>query len=57
MSAYIKCVEELKMGNNEFRQAAAQTLELIRAIGLPEVDYFVEHFLSAFELTLDELSK
>lgn len=57
LSAYIKCVEELKMGNNEFKQAAAQTLELIKASGLPEVDYFVEHFLSAFELTLDELSK
>ncbi len=57
LSAYIKCVEELKMGNNEFRQAAEQTLELIRASGLPEVDYFVEHFLPAFELTLDELSK
>ena len=57
LSAYIKCVEELKMGNNEFRQAAEQTLELIKASGLLEVDYFVEHFLPAFELTLDELSK
>ena len=57
LSAYIKCVEELKMGNNEFRQAAEQTLELIKATRLPEVDYFVEHFLPAFELTLDELSK
>lgn len=57
LSAYIKCVEELKMGNNEFKQAAEQTLELIKASGLPEVDYFVEHFLPAFELTLDELSK
>ena len=57
LSAYIKCVEELKMGNNEFRQAAEQTLELIRQSKLPEVDYFIEHFLSAFELTLDELSK
>lgn len=57
LSAYIKCVEELKMGNNEFRQAAEQTLELIKASNLPEVDYFVEHFLPAFELTLDELSK
>lgn len=57
LSAYIKCVEELKMGNNEFRRAAEQTLELIRASGLPEVDYFMEHFLPSFELTLDELSE
>lgn len=57
LSAYIKCVEELKMGNNEFRQAADQTLELLKASPLPEVDYFMEHFLPAFGLTLDELSK
>ena len=25
LSAYIKCVEELKAGNTEFREAAAQT--------------------------------
>lgn len=57
LSAYIKCVEELKAGNREFRRAAEQTLELIRDCGLPEVDYFVEHFLPSFELTLDELSE
>lgn len=57
LSAYIKCVEELKMGNNEFRQAADQTLELLKASPLPEVGYFMEHFLPAFGLTLDELSQ
>ena len=57
LSAYIKCVEELKMGNNEFRQAAEQTLELLQGSPLPEVGYFMEHFLPAFSLTLDELSK
>ena len=55
LSAYIKCVEELKAGNNEFRQAAEQTLEALKAYGLPEVDYFMERFLPAFGLTLDEL--
>ena len=55
LSAYIKCVEELKAGNNEFRQAAEQTLEDLKAYGLPEVDYFMERFLPAFGLTLDEL--
>ena len=57
ISAYIKCVEELKMGNNEFREAAEQTFSLLRGSPLPEVAYFIEHFLPAFELTLDELSK
>ena len=55
LSAYIKCVEELKAGNAEFKQAAEQTLEALRGYGLPELDYFLEHFLPAFGLTLDEL--
>ncbi len=55
LSAYIKCVEELKAGNHEFRQAAEQTLEILNASPLPEVGYFMEHFLPGFSLTLDEL--
>ena len=55
LSAYIKCVEELKAGNNEFKLAAEQTREALEASGLPEVDYFIEHFLPSFSLTLDEL--
>ena len=50
-----KLLEELKAGNGEFRQAAEQTLEALKGYGLPEVDYFVERFLPAFGLTLDEL--
>ena len=48
-------MEELKAGNNEFRRAAEQTLEAVKACGLPEVDYFMEHFLPGFGLSLDEL--
>lgn len=55
LSAHIKCVEELKAGNAEFKQAAEQTLEALQGYGLPELDYFLEHFLPAFGLTLDEL--
>ena len=55
LSAHIKCVEELKAGNAEFKQAAEQTLEALRGYDLPELDYFLEHFLPAFGLTLDEL--
>ena len=55
LSAHIKRVEEVKAGNNEFRQDAGQSLEAVKAMGLPEVDYFIEHFLPAFGLTLDEL--
>ena len=55
LSAYIKCVEELKAGNTEFRQAAEQTRRALEDSGLPEVAYFLEHFLPGFSLTLDEL--
>ena len=55
LSAYIKCVEELKAGNGEFRKAAQQTRSALDASHLPEVAYFMEHFLPGFSLTLDEL--
>ncbi|WP_300638108.1 5'-deoxynucleotidase [uncultured Oscillibacter sp.] len=55
LSAYIKCVEELKAGNAEFREAAAQTRRALEGYGLPEVDYFLETFMESFSLTLDEL--
>ena len=55
LSAYIKCVEELKAGNNEFREAAAQTRHALEGYGLPEVAYFLETFMDSFALTLDEL--
>ncbi len=56
ISAYIKCVEELEAGNSEFRQAEAQTRAILERNPLPEVAYFMEHFMPAFGLTLDELS-
>ena len=55
LSAYIKCLEELKAGNNEFREAAEQTRHALESYGLPEVTYFLETFMDSFTLTLDEL--
>ena len=55
LSAYIKCVEELKAGNLEFREAAAQTRAAMEAYDLPEVAYFLETFMDSFSLTLDQL--
>ncbi len=55
LSAHIKCLEELKAGNNEFRDAAQQTREALKACRLPELDYFLETFLPSFSLTLDQL--
>lgn len=55
LSAYIKCIEERRAGNDEFISAEKQTRELLERSPLPEVKYFMEHFIPAFELTLDEL--
>ena len=55
LSALIKCIEERKAGNSEFISAERSTRASITAMGLAEADYFMEHFLPAFELDLDEL--
>lgn len=55
LSAYIKCIEERRAGNDEFLSAEKQTREILVQSPLPEVKYFMEHFIPAFELTLDEL--
>ena len=55
ISAYLKCIEELKYGNHEFTNAANGLREAVHALGLPEADYYMAHFAPAFELTLDEL--
>ena len=55
LSAYIKCIEERKAGNDEFLSAEKQTRALLDGCGLPEVRYFIDNFIPAFELTLDEL--
>lgn len=55
LSAYIKCIEERKAGNLEFLSAETQSLEKIRAMKIEEADYFIEKFIPAFEMNLDEL--
>ncbi|MBP7176061.1 MAG: 5'-deoxynucleotidase [Thermoclostridium sp.] len=56
LSAYIKCLEEEKAGNTEFKKAAASILKKIEEMQMPEVDYFIQHFIPGFKLTLDELN-
>ena len=55
LSAYIKCVEELKAGNQEFASALQQTKKALTEMQLPCLDWFMEHCLCAFALNLDEL--
>ena len=55
LSALIKCVEEEKTGNGDFASAKKATLSRILDMKLPEADMFIEEFLPAYSLTLDEL--
>ena len=55
LSALIKCIEEEKTGNTEFKSARAATEESIRAMRLEEVEVFLQEFLPAYEKTLDGL--
>lgn len=55
LSAYIKCVEELKAGNAEFESAARQTMQAMQEMQLPCLDWFLAHCLDSFRLNLDEL--
>lgn len=55
LSAYIKCIEERKAGNSDFISAEREKKKVLDAYDMPEVKYFMENFIPAFELTLDEL--
>ena len=55
LSAYVKCLEELKGGNAEFKKAKESIEEDLRARDLPCLQYFMENFIPAFLLTLDEM--
>ncbi|MBQ4313054.1 MAG: 5'-deoxynucleotidase [Clostridia bacterium] len=55
LSALIKCIEERKAGNRDFASAEKSTLDAIVAMDMPETQVFIEEFLPAYSLTLDEL--
>lgn len=55
LSAHIKCIEELKAGNQEFASAAEQTRRALEQMHLPELDWFMTHCLPAFGKDLDQL--
>jgi len=55
ISAYIKCTEELRAGNAEFLKASEQLKKSLDEMDLKEVKYFMENFMPAYSLTLDEL--
>lgn len=58
ISAYIKCIEEEKAGNTEFKTAKESIGKSLDKLSeeLPEVKDFVNEFLPPYGKTLDELS-
>lgn len=54
ISAYIKCIEELNMGNGDFTKAHDTIKNSIDKMELREVSYFMEHFIDAYNQTIDD---
>ena len=57
ISAYLKCIEEEKMGNRDFSQAKNSVLESLLLNPMPEVQAFMREFVPSFTLSPDELSR
>ena len=55
LCAYIKCLEEISAGNQEFAKAEKAIRAHIEALNFPEAQYFLDTFAPSFRLTLDEL--
>lgn len=54
LSAYIKCIEEKNMGNTDFLQAEKSIRNTLDGMELPEVRYFLDNFMEAYDKTIDE---
>ncbi|MDY3286961.1 MAG: 5'-deoxynucleotidase [Eubacteriales bacterium] len=56
LAAYIKCKNELKTGNEEFRRACEETRAALEGMKMPEVAYFMREFMPSFALNLHEMN-
>ena len=57
LCAYLKCLEELSAGNNEFLLAKGRLEKTLESRRSPEMDYFMRVFVPSFHLSLDEISQ
>lgn len=55
LAAYLKCVEETRAGNSEFKKAQKSIGDELKKSKSKEVEYYLKEFAPAFDLTLDEL--
>ncbi len=56
LAAYIKCRNELKTGNEEFRRAYEKTRASLDGMDMPEVAYFMREFMPSFALNLHDMT-
>ncbi|WP_294964681.1 5'-deoxynucleotidase [uncultured Gilliamella sp.] len=56
LCAYLKTIEELSAGNNEFRLAEQRLKKTLSDRNSPEMDYFLDVFVPSFSLSLDEIT-
>ncbi len=55
IAAYVKCIDEIRLGNDEFVKAKEASEKAIKAMNLPEADIFMKEFAPAYGLTLYEI--
>jgi 5'-deoxynucleotidase len=55
IAAYIKCLDEIKSGNNEFIKVKQTVYDVILALGIPAVKDFMIEFIPSLSFSLDEL--
>ena len=54
ISALIKCIEELNMGNKEFAVAKESNLKAVENLEMEEANVFLQEFIKSFYLSIDE---
>jgi len=56
LCAYLKTIEELSAGNNEFKLAEQRLNKTLLERDSPEMNYFMDVFVPSFSLSLDEIT-
>ncbi len=57
LCAYLKTLEELAAGNQEFKLAKKRLDTILKAYHSDEVDYFITRYVPSFSLSLDEITQ
>lgn len=57
LCAYLKTLEEISAGNQEFILAKKRLDKILKNYHAPEVDYFISRYVPSFSLSLDEITQ